>query len=41
MKMSKAKQDIYILVEYDDVADYLQEEAESEHGARGRHKKVP
>jgi hypothetical protein len=38
--MSKQKQDIYMIVGYDDVADYLQEEAASEHGARGRHKKV-
>jgi nucleotidyltransferase/DNA polymerase involved in DNA repair len=36
----KAKQDIYVIVEYDDVADYLQEAIHEFYGVGRRHKKV-
>jgi hypothetical protein len=36
----KVKQDIYLLVQTDDVADYLQEEATREYSSRRRHTKV-
>jgi hypothetical protein len=38
--MMKPKQDIYVLIQTDDVADYLQEEATREYSSRRRHTKV-